>query len=201
MVAEREKALASQLYCSGDAEITAIFRRAQELTYRYNNLEFTAFDEKQAVLKELFGHLGENVSFAAPIKVDSGVNTFIGNNCYFNFDVTILDTAEIHIGNNVLVGPNVSFFSSLHPLVADERRFTISQDGKFCNQEYAKPITIGNDVWIAGNVTINGGVTIGECSVIGSGSVVTHNIPEGVLAAGVPCRVIREITENDRMGK
>lgn len=127
--------------------------------------------------------------FEPPFRCDYGYNIEIGENFYSNYNCTILDCAKVTIGNNVLFAPNVSLFTAGHPIDATLR----AQE-----YEYAFPITIGNDVWIGGNTVINPGVTIGSNVVIGSGSVITKDIPSNCIAAGNPCRVIRDITEEDK---
>ena len=134
-----------------------------------------------------------------PIQFDYGVFTEFGENCYANFNFTVLDCAPVKIGSNVFFGPNVSLLTPIHPMCWQERNQFVREDGVMTDREYAKPITIGSNCWICGNVTVCGGVTIGEGSVIGAGSIVTRDIPANVLAAGNPCRVIRQIenkTEN-----
>lgn len=134
------------------------------------------------------------------VRLDYGCNTYIGSNCYFNFNCIFLDCAEIHVGDNVFVGPNVLFLTPIHPLLAEERNRRVDRDGHIHLFEYCKPIEIESNVWIGGGAIVNPGVTIGHDSVIGSGSVVTKDIPSGVIAAGVPCKVIRKVTEEDKMG-
>ena len=116
-----------------------------------------------------------------------------------NFNFTCLDVCEIHIGDHVMIGPNVTLATPMHPLLPEERNIRKREDGSFYNLEYAKPITIKDNCWLASNVVVCGGVTIGEGCVIGAGSVVTRDIPPYSLAAGNPCRVIRKITEKDHM--
>lgn len=115
-----------------------------------------------------------------------------------NFDCQLLDVAPIKIGDNVMFGPRVTVATPMHPFVAEERAISVYEDGEH-DWEYAKPVTIGNDVWIASSATVCGGVTIGDGSIIAAGSVVTRDIPAGVLAAGVPCKPIRPITDEDRV--
>ena len=131
------------------------------------------------------------------MQFDYGCFTEIGENSYANFNLTVLDCAPVKIGKNVFIGPNVSILTPVHPLRFQDRNMYRRADGVMTDREYAKPITICDNCWIAGNVTICGGVTIGEGSVIGAGSVVTRDIPAGVVAAGVPCRKIRDITDAD----
>lgn len=120
--------------------------------------------------------------------------------CYFyEHSDTCLDVCEIHIGDNVMIGPNVTLATPMHPLLPEERNIRKREDGSFYNLEYAKPITIKDNCWLASNVVVCGGVTIGEGCVIGAGSVVTKDIPPYSLAVGNPCRVIRKITEKDHM--
>ena len=134
-----------------------------------------------------------------PIFIDNMKEITIGKNFYSNIHFSFIGGCTVEIGDNVFVGPYCTLATGIHSLIAEERRISVGSDGELHDFEYGKPIKIGNDVWIASNVTICGGVTIGNGSVIGAGSVVTRDIPEGVLAAGNPCRVIREITEKDSM--
>ena len=124
-----------------------------------------------------------------PFRCDYGYNIEIGDHFYANFNLTILDCAKVSIGNNVFIGPNVSLFTAGHPIHAHLRDQ---------NYEWAREINIGNSVWLGGNVVINPGVSIGNNVVIGSGSVVTRDIPDDVFASGNPCRVIRQLTDDDK---
>lgn len=187
---EKEKMLAGKSYFSGGEELTEERQRAKRLTYRFNNLHPDALKEKEAILRELFGTVGENLWLEEPLHCDYGYNVHVGNNFYGNYNLVILDCAEVNIGNNVFIAPNVSIFAAGHPL---------HHEARDAMQEYAAPVTIGNSVWIGGGVIINPGVTIGSRVVIGSGSVVTKDIPDNCIAAGNPCRVIREITEEDSL--
>ena len=196
---EREKMLAGQLYDPSDAELLTLRVRAHVLCKRFNDTVETQEAERAAILRELLPALGENSFLQGPLQFDYGCFTRIGANFYANFNFTCLDCAPVTIGKNVFMGPNVSLLTPVHPLCWQERNLYRKPDGTLTDREYARPITIGDNCWIAGNVTVCGGVTIGEGSVIGAGSVVTRDIPAGVFAAGNPCRVIREITENDRL--
>lgn len=172
--------------------------KAHRLCKLYNDTFDTDVEERERILSELLPNKGENVYLQGPIYFDFGINTFIGKGSYANFNFTVLDEGKVTIGENVFIGPNVSLLTAIHPLRYQERNsFFNEKTGSVTNLEYTKPITIGDNCWIAANVTICGGVTIGEGCVIGAGSVVTKDIPANSLAAGNPCKVIREITDND----
>lgn len=194
---EKEKMLAGQIYDYTDPEIQALQKRAYELVLKINNL--SRYDENyQQNLNELIPNL--NGAFINnPLRFEYGFPVYFGKNCFVNFNFTALDSAPITIGDNVLIGPNVTLATPVHPMVSDERRPYVNEKGLISDKEYALPIVIGNDVWIASNVTVCGGVTIGEGTVIGAGSVVIKDIPANVFAAGNPCKVIRKITEEDRL--
>lgn len=186
---EKERMLAQQLYHAGDRELTEDRRRAKRLTRLINNTTEEQAEARLALLRELLGQTGEDIWIEPPFRVDYGSNIRIGEHFYANYDCIILDVAEVEIGDNVLFGPRVCLYTAGHPVDAAVRDTGL---------EYGKKITVGNSVWIGGNTVVNPGVTIGSNVVIGSGSVVTGDIPDGVVAAGVPCRVIRPITEEDR---
>lgn len=195
------KMIRGELYNADTKELHDLRVKCDKLTRRYNTLEE---DDKERfeILKELLGSKGEGVFFRGPIHFDYGFNTYVGDHCYANFNFTVLDVCPIHIGNNVLFATNVSLITALHPLLACERNGYFDEElGYFHDDEYGAPIVIEDNVWIAANVLIGPGVTIGHDTVIGAGSVVLHDIPSGVLAAGNPCKVIRKLTENDKMKK
>lgn len=196
---EREKMLKGLIYDASDKELEEQRILARQTSIAFNNTSEYQKDKRYNILKELLGAIGENVEMYPNINFDYGCNTYIGDNCYFNFNCTILDCAEVRFGNNVFVGPNCSFLTPVHPLLASERNFREDENGKKYVLEYCKPIVVEDNVWFGGGVIVNPGVTIGHDTVIGSGSVVTKDIPSGVIAAGNPCRVIREITEDDRV--
>ncbi|MBO6114048.1 MAG: sugar O-acetyltransferase [Lachnospiraceae bacterium] len=196
---EKEKMIAGKLYDPSDKELATLRTKAHNLSQDYNKTYETEEERRKEILDELVPNRKEGVYLQGPVQFDYGVFTTIGENTYANFNFTVLDCAPVNIGDNVFFGPNVSILTPMHPFCFDERNMYKKEDGSLANSEYAKPITIGSNCWIAGNVTICGGVTIGEGSVIGAGSVVTKDIPSGVLAVGVPCKVIREITDEDRM--
>jgi maltose O-acetyltransferase len=196
---EKEKMLSGKLYKTSDKELVRQRDLARNTSTRYNRTTEEEKNVRQEILESLLGALGEGVEIFPNVQFDYGCNTYIGSNCYINFNCTFLDCAEIRIGNDVFIGPNAALLTPVHPLLARERNVRIDENGERYMIEYCKPITIEDNVWFGGNVTVNPGVTIGHDTVIGAGSVVTKDIPPGVFAAGVPCRVIREITEEDRV--
>lgn len=173
-----------------DDEMTRMFRQACSLTRRYNQTDEDELLERKEILSKLLKKAGKKLYIIPDFHCEYGTNISIGDDVIINTHCMLMDNAEITIGNNVLIGPNVSLYTVNHALDAMER----SQG--LC---IAKPIHIGNRVWLCGDVKITAGVNIGDDSVIGAGSVVTKDIPSGVIAAGNPCRIIRSITENDRL--
>ncbi len=185
MPTERDKMLSGELYNPLDPELVAARDRARDLCQDLNATRESQQEERRRILRELLGAGGEDVWLQPPFFCDYGSNISLGMKCFFNFNCIVLDVCQVTIGDHVLFGPAVQIYTATHPMNAELRR----------RQEYAKPITIGSDVWVGGGAIICPGVTIGSRSVIGAGSVVTRDIPEGVFAAGNPCRVIREISE------
>lgn len=197
---EHEKMAAGKLYDPFTEEMPKERTKAHQLCSRYNRTTETDAEEREAILKELLPNRGENVYLQGPINFDFGTNISIGDNSYANFNFTVLDEGNVSIGKNVFIGPNVSLLTPIHPLCWQDRNsFFNEKTGTVTNLEYTGSITIQDNCWIAANVTICGNVTIGEGSVIGAGSVVTRDIPANSLAAGNPCRVIRLITDDDRL--
>ncbi len=194
---EKEKMLAGKIYDPSDKELVSLSTKAHTLCREYNSLSETN-ERRSEILREL-GIKSDNVYFQGPVQFDYGCFTSVGKNTYANFNFTCVDSGYVTIGENVFFGPNVSILTPIHPLRWQDRNMYLKPDGNATDKEYAKPITIGRNCWIAGNVTICGGVTIGEGCVIGAGSVVTRDIPPNSLAVGVPCRVIRQITEEDSL--
>ena len=158
--------------------------------YEFNQLPPEKSEQIPALLKNLFGKTGETIWIEAPFHCDYGTNIEVGNNFFANYNLTILDVGKVTIGENAQIAPNVSIYTAGHPIHPDSRN---------SGYEYGIPVTIGNNVWIGGNSVILPGVTIGNNVVIGAGSVVTKDIPDNMIAAGNPCRLIREITEEDRV--
>ncbi|WP_294155568.1 sugar O-acetyltransferase [uncultured Clostridium sp.] len=157
--------------------------------YDYNLIRPDEQDKMDEQIKNILGRTGKNIFIEQPFHCDYGKNIEVGNNFYANFNCVILDVGKVVIGENVLFAPNVSIYTAGHPVHPDSRN---------SGYEYGIGVTIGDNVWVGGSVVINPGVKIGNNVVIGSGSVVTKDIPDNVIAAGNPCRVIREITEDDR---
>ena len=157
--------------------------------FAFNHLEPDRFEEKEKLLKEILGKTGEYVNIEAPFHCDYGYNIEVGENFFANYNFTVLDVGKVRIGANAQIAPNVSIYTAGHPVHPDSRN---------SGYEYGINITIGDNVWIGGNVCILPGVTIGDNVVIGAGSVVTKDVPDSVIAAGNPCRIIRTITEEDR---
>ena len=195
---DKEKMISGLIYDPADKELAEMRQAAHILSKKYNDL-YENDDDRNKILDELVPNRGKNVYLQGPIQFDYGCFTEIVDNSYANFILTCLDCAPVKIGKNVFMGPNVSLLTPVHPLMYQDRNVYTREDGTITDKEYARPIVIGDNCWIAGNVTVCGGVTIGEGTVIGAGSVVTHDIPQGVIAAGVPCRVIRKLTEADRL--
>lgn len=181
---EKQKMLAGELYDAGDPALVAERRRARDLCHRYNATLDEQTGERRLLLEELLGTAGRNLLIEPSFRCDYGSNIHLGDGVFMNFNCVILDCAEVRIGNNVLIGPSVQIYTPLHPMDAAVRRTLI---------ESARPVTIGDDVWIGGGAIICPGVTIGSRSVIGAGSVVTRDVPEDSLAVGNPARVIRRI--------
>lgn len=194
---EKEKMLAGKIYDTSDKELAAMRLKAHKISARYNNVFEDEEDIRNKILSELIPNIGKGTYIQGPIQFDYGAFTTFGENCYANFNFTVLDICPVTIGDNVFFGPNCMLATPVHPFRYQERNIKYKEDGTAYDDEYAKPITIGSNCWLASNVVVIGGVTIGEGCVIGAGSVVTRDIPANSLAAGNPCRVIREITKKD----
>ena len=186
---EKEKMLSGKPYKGFNDELVKERQDTKEVLYDFNLLRPSEIEKRNEWIGKLFGRVGKEFYIEPPFRCDYGYNISIGENFYSNYNCTILDCAQVTIGNNVLFGPNVSLFTAGHPIHSVPRNEGI---------EYAFPITIGNNVWIGGGVIVNPGITIGDNVVIGSGSVVTKDIPPNVIAVGNPCKVLKEITDEDR---
>ena len=196
---EQEKIDAGVLFCPGDPELKSMKLRAHNLNIDYNALHEDETEKRNEIIRQIVGKLGKNAFFQGPIFFHYGVHTSIGDNIFANFNFTVQDDARVTIGDNCNFGPNCTIVTPLHPMLPIERKALYTADGEQKRMCYAKPVTIGSDCWFGANVTVCPGVNIGNNCVIGAGSVVTGDIPANSFAAGVPCRVIREITERDSM--
>jgi len=184
-MSERRKMLAGELYDPMDPELVAGRERARDLCQALNATREGEQEERRRILRELFGAGGETVWMQPPFYCDYGSNIHLGERVFFNFNCVVLDVCPVRIGDYTLFGPAVQILTPLHPMNAELRR----------KEEYGAPIEIGSDVWVGAGALILPGVRIGDRAVIGAGSVVTRDVPAGVVAAGNPCRVIRAITE------
>ncbi|AVT33969.1 maltose acetyltransferase [Plantactinospora sp. BC1] len=180
----RERMLAGDLYRADDPELTGLTRRAALLVQRYNSTPADRPEQHRELLRELLGAVGDGVVVRPPFYCDYGSQIRIGDGSFLNFNTVLLDVAVIEIGAAVQVGPNVQLLTPHHPLDPGQRR---------AGWEAARPITIGDNVWLGGGVIVLGGVTIGPDTVVGAGSVVTRDLPAGVLAVGNPARVVRPL--------
>ena len=184
---EKEKMAAGLLYDANyDRELMEARTRCKDICHEFNSLYPSEEEKQKGLLKGLLGKTGEEFRVTAPFWCDYGFNIELGENFYVNHSCVILDCAKVTFGDNVFVGPDCGFYTAGHPIDAKQRNQGL---------EYARPIHVGDNVWIGGGIRVLPGVSIGEGAVIGSGSVVTKDIPPRVIAAGNPCRVIREIEE------
>jgi len=184
----KERMLRGELYLADDPELAADHARAQELLERYNATPHGAQEERDRLLRELLGQLGEGVVVKPPFRCDYGRHVAIGDRTFVNYGCVMLDVAPIRIGSASQLATNVQLLTATHPVDPEPRRL---------GWEYAEPITIGDNVWLGGGVVVCPGVTIGDDTVVGAGAVVTRDLPAGVVAVGNPARVLREIGEDD----
>ena len=173
---------------NNDAELLELRENAEELCYSFNQTSPKMTEKKEKIMNAILPNRGKNTTILSPFYTDYGYNCFIGDNTFINHNAYLMDGAQIKIGSYCFIGPNCGMYTAVHPLIAEERNKGL---------EKAKPIIIGDNVWIGGDVTILPGVKIGANTVIGAKSVVTKDIPANVVAAGNPCRVLRKITEKD----
>lgn len=196
---EEEKIKAGILFCPGDEELRAIKLRTHNLNVDYNATYEDEYEKRAAILRQILGDMGEGCFFQGPIFFHYGRHTKVGKNLFANFNFTVQDDAEVTIGDDCNFGPNVTIVTPLHPMLAQERNALLTAEGETKRLCYAKPVTIGDNCWFGAQVTVCPGVHIGDNCIIGAGSVVTRDIPPNTFAAGVPCRVIRELTDKDSM--
>ena len=184
MKTERELMLAGELYDPLDPELVARRRIARDLLREFNHSREEDRTRRVEIVRELLGSIGQNVWIEPPFFCDYGDNIHLGNRVFLNFNCVILDCGEVTIGDDAMFGPSVQVYAATHPVDHVARK---------SGRELGKSIAIGADVWVGGGAIICPGVRIGARSVIGAGSVVTRDVPEGVVAAGNPCRVIRTL--------
>lgn len=182
---EKEKMLSGMVYSAVDKELTAELCETRELIYDYNALRPSETDKMKEILRKLLGSIGDdNIIINQPFRCDYGKQISVGKRFFANFGFTILDEAPVSIGDDCFIGPNVSIYTACHSTDPEERN---------SRQEWAKPVSIGHNVWIGGSVTILPGVSIGDNVTIGAGSVVVSDIPSDSIAVGNPCKVIKSI--------
>ena len=185
----KERMHSGKLYYCNDEELLAEQSRCLERLYDFNQTRPSQAEKRQALLREMFAELGENCYIEPPLQANwGGKFVHFGSNVYANFHLTLVDDTDIYVGDNVMIGPNVTISAGTHPGHPELRRK---------QAQYNLSITIGSNVWIGANSVILPGVRIGDNTVIGAGSVVTRDIPANVVAVGSPCRVLREIGEKD----
>lgn len=172
-----------------DAELERKLYKCKELVYDFNQTRPSENEKRDEIIRKVFAEVGENCYIEPPLYANWGCNIHVGKNFYSNFSLTLVDDADIYIGDNVMIAPNVVISTGTHPIDPELREQVY---------QYNLPVHIGNRVWIGAGAVIMPGVTIGDDSVIGAGSVVTKDIPSGVVAVGNPCRVLREIAERDK---
>lgn len=184
-MSEKEKMLAGEIYDANyDKELIEDRYKAKNLCHEFNNLKPSDIEAREKIIKKLFGKTGQQILIEQNFWCDYGYNIFVGENFYMNHNCIILDAGRVEFGNNVFIAPNCAFYTAGHPIEPEIRNRGL---------EYAKPIKVGNNVWIGGNVTVLPGVTIGDNVTIGAGSVVVKDIPSNVVVIGNPCKVIKEI--------
>lgn len=174
---------------NGVPALEKVIAKCKAICHKYNRLSPNQKSKQQKLLRSLLGGTGKNAAILPPFWCDYGYNIFAGDNFYANHGLVITDGAKVTIGDGVFIAPNCCITTAEHAVDPEQRK---------AGMEVAKPVTIGNNVWLGANVTVLAGVTIGDNAVIGAGSVVTRSIPANVVAVGVPCRVLREITEEDK---
>lgn len=189
-MSQLKRMLSGELYMAEGEELGKIRDNMLDKLYQYNHADYNNHKLRDELIKEILGGYKDKLKITPPVYFDYGKHTFVGKNFYANFDCIFLDVNTITIGDNVMFGPRVGLYTAGHP---------IDKDVRITGLEYGLPITIGNNVWIGGNVVVMPGVHIGDNTIIGSGSVVTKDIPSDVIAAGNPCKVIRNITTEDKI--
>ena len=186
----KERMLRGELYIADDEDLAADFKRAPEILERYNRSAFAEQDLRDRLLRELLAQCGEGAHIRPPFRLEYGTRVSIGARTFFNYDCLMLDVAPVTIGAACQVASRVQLITATHPIDPEPRRI---------GWESAKPIVVGDNVWLSAGVIVCPGVTIGHDTVVGAGAVVARDLPAGVVAMGVPARVVREIGERDRV--
>ena len=181
---QKERMLAGQLYLV-DEELAAEMRHTAGVLWQFNSEPEP--EVRAALLRGLLGGTGRSFKIEPPFRCDYGSHIYLGENFYANYELIVLDQCDVRFGDNVMLGPRVSLFSACHPLDADIRNTGL---------EYGKPITVGSNVWMGGCVTVNGGVTIGDNVIVAAGAVVTKDVPDNCVVAGVPAQKIKELEDD-----
>ena len=191
-MSEKDKQHTGEVYFPGDPEILKEQVQYQEKLYDYNQTRPSEQEKRTNLLKEMFAEIGENCYIESPFHANfGGHHCHFGKNVYANYNLTAVDDTHIYVGDNTMIAPNVILASAAHPLDPEERRK---------GYQYNKPVHIGKNCWLGAGVIVVPGVSIGDDTVIGAGSVVTKDIPSGVVAVGNPCRVIKEIKREEKNG-
>ncbi|MGR5557116.1 sugar O-acetyltransferase [Vibrio fortis] len=185
----KAKMHSQEVYYCDDVDLVAEQTQCLEVLYDFNHTRPSEGDKRQQIMKQLFAEVGTDCYIEPPLHANWGRHTHLGNNVYANFNLTLVDDTDIFIGDNVMIAPNVTIAAGTHP-INPELRLKAAQ--------FNVPVRICNNVWLGAHTVVLPGVTIGENSVIGAGSIVTKDIPANVVAVGNPCRVLREINEDDR---
>jgi len=182
---EKEKMLAGEIYSAVDPQLLEELAAARDVIHDYNLLRPSENQKKLELLKGLLGHIGDDsIIINQPFRCDYGKQISVGKRFFANFNFTVLDEAQVTIGDDCFIGPNVSIYTACHSIDPEERN---------SRREWAEPVTIGDNVWIGGSVTILPGVNIGDNVTIGAGSVVTKDIPSNSIAVGNPCKVMKTL--------
>jgi len=185
----KEKLHSQKVYICNDDSLYIEQSKCLDILYDFNHSRPSEYEKRQQIMKALFAEVGEKCYIEPPLHANWGIHTHLGNNVYANFNLTLVDDTHIYIGDDVMIGPNVTLATAGHPIDPELRKK---------NAQFNIPITIGNNVWIGANTVVLPGVTIGDNTVIGAGSVVTKDLPSNVVALGNPCRIQREINQRDK---